>query len=108
MAKQQSFKEIINQYVKLLDLKMKTDEMIFLKKYHFDEYETKLSEYVPKFNEEYPFLFKMVINGSDLSILDKFLDNIDDIDNGKKSLNDARNELGMMLHNKFVDKTINK
>ena len=104
MENKQSFKEIINQYVKLLQLKMNTDEMIFLKKYHNDEYETKLAEFVPSFKEEYPSLFKMIVSGADLSILDEFLNNIEDIKSGKKKLNDARNELGMMLHNKYVDK----
>lgn len=108
MEKQQSFKSVINQYVKLLHMKMNTDEMIFLKKYHFNEYEIRLSDFVPNFKDEYPFLFKMIINGSDLSILDEFLNNIEDIDNGKKTLNDARNELGIMLHNKFVENKIKK
>lgn len=103
MENKQSFKEIINQYVKLLQLKMNTDEMIFLKKYHEDEYEIKLAEFVPNFKEEYPSLFKMIISGQDLSILNEFLNNIEDIENGKKTLNDARNDLGMMLHNKYVD-----
>jgi hypothetical protein len=83
-------------------MKMSTDDMAFLKKFHPDEYEKKLGEFVPAFKDEYPFLFKMIISGADLSILDMFLDNISDIDAGKKSLNDARNDLGHILHNKFV------
>jgi len=97
-----NFKQLIGQYVKLLQMKMASDNMKFLKKFHPDEYEKELDNFVPAFKDEYPFLFKMIISGSDLSILDMFLDNIADIDSGKKSLNDARNDLGHILHNKFV------
>ncbi len=97
------FKTLIKKYVELLQLKMNTDEMKFRKKFHFEEYTQKLAEYVPKFYDEYPHLFKMIISGADLEILDIFLDNITDIDNGKKTLTDARSDLGNLLHNKYVD-----
>jgi hypothetical protein len=86
---------------------MASDDMVFLKKFHSDEYEKKLADFVPAFKEEYPHLFKMIISGADLTILDMFLDNISDIDAGKKSLNDARNDLGHILHNKFVKGKLN-
>jgi len=35
------------------------------------------------------------------------LDHLDDIDQGKKTLNEARNDLGQMLHNKYVANKIN-
>jgi hypothetical protein len=101
-------KKMINSYVNLLQAKMNTDDMIFLKKFHIDEYTKKMSDYVPTFKEKYPFLFKMIISNTDLSILDIFMDNISDIDSGKKSLNDARNNLGKMLHEKFVKEKLNK
>ena len=104
MDNKQTFKDIIKQYVKLIQTKMDTDEMKFLKQFHPDEYTQKLDNFVPQFKEEYPFLYRMIISNNDLSILDTFLDNIADIDSGKKSLNDARNELGHMLHNKYVNK----
>ena len=102
-----NFKQVILKYVKILQLKMNTDELQFLKKYHIDEYEKKLAEYVPAFKEEYPFLFKMIISGQDLSMLDLFLDNIESIDKGEKSLNDVRNDLGQILHNKYVKDKLN-
>jgi len=103
-----NFKQLIGSYVLLLQKKMETDEFVFLKKYHQDEYEKKLGDYVPTFKTEYPLLFKMIISGNDLSILDMFLDNISDIDAGKKSLNDARNDLGYFLHNKYVKNELDK
>ena len=97
-----SFKKIILQYVELLQTKMNTDDMRFLKQFHPDEYKQKLDNFVPEFKLEYPFLYKVIINGSDLTMLNTFLDNLTDIDNGKKSLNDARNDLGQMLHEKYI------
>jgi hypothetical protein len=101
-----NFKQLIGSYVKLLQMKMNTDNMKFKKKFHPDEYNKELSDFVPAFKEEYPFLFKTIISDSDLSILDMFLDNISDIDSGKKNLNDARNDLGHILHEKFVKNKI--
>jgi hypothetical protein len=97
-----NFKQLIGSYVKLLQMKMSTDDMKLKKKFHPDEYETDLANFVPAFKEEYPHLYKMIISGTDLSILEMFLDNISDIDSGKKSLNDVRNDLGHILHNKYV------
>ena len=99
-----AFRDIINQYVELLQAKMNTDEMKFLKQFHLDEYNTILDNYVPQFKEEYPFLYRMIIANNDLTILNIFLDNITDIDDGKKTLNEARNELGHMLHDKYINK----
>jgi hypothetical protein len=98
-----NFKLIINKYRNLINQKISTDDMKFLKKFHKDDYEKTMSEFVPQFKEEYPFLFKLLINGEDMSNLDLFLDNIESIDSGKKTINQARNELGQILHNKYVN-----
>jgi hypothetical protein len=102
-----NFKQLIGAYVKLLQAKMNTDDMKLKKKFHPDEYNKELADFVPAFKEEYPFLFKTIISDSDLSILDMFLDNISDIDSGKKNLNDVRNNLGHILHEKFVKDKLN-
>ena len=99
-----SFKILILQYVELLQAKMNTDDMKFLKQFHPDEYKQKLDNYVPQFKEEYPFLYRMIIANNDLTILNTFLDNITDIDDGKKTLNDVRDDLGHMLHDKYINK----
>jgi hypothetical protein len=99
-----SFKILIKQYVSLLQAKMESNDMKLLKETNPDEYKQKLDNYVPKFREEYPFLYRMIINNNDLSMLDTFLNNIADIDNGNKTLNDARNDLGQILHDKYVNK----
>jgi len=101
------FNSIIRKYVKLLQLKMDNDEMIFLKKYHYNEYENKMSQFVPQFKDNYPSLFQMIISGSNLAMLDLFLEKFTNIDQGKQTLNEARDELGHVLHNKYVgDKVI--
>ncbi len=98
------FKSIILRYVKLLQLKSNTVEFQNLKKNDPATYNTRLGEFVPEFSEQYPSLFNMIIDGADMNMLNLFLDNLNDIDNGKKSLNEARNELGHILHNKYVKK----
>ena len=73
---QQDLKSIINKYRKLIELKSSNDDMKFLKKFHMTDYEKTMSEFVPQFKEEYPFLFKLLIKGGDMTTLDLFLDNI--------------------------------
>jgi hypothetical protein len=82
--------------------------MQFLKKFHNDEYTQKMYDFVPQFSQEYPSLFNMIISGSDLNMLDLFLDNLTDIDSGKKTLDDTRDELAHILHNKYVKNQIKK
>jgi hypothetical protein len=96
------FTNIIKQYTKLLKIKMNSDEMVFLKKYHHDEYVQKMSDFVPEFKDNYPSLFQMIISGADLSMLDLFFEKFNNIDNGTETLNEARNDLGTILHNKYV------
>ena len=85
-------------------MKMNTDEFKELKQVNPIMYETKLIEYVPKFENEYPTLFRKIIKGDDdLNMLNIFLDNLNDINDGKKTLDDVRNNLGHLLHNKYVN-----
>jgi len=97
-----NFSEIIRKYVILLKEKINTDEFIFLKKHHINEYEQKLIEFVPKFVNAYPLLFKKIIMDDDLEILNIFLNNLTDVDNGTHSLDEVRNNLGNILHDKFI------
>jgi len=97
-----SFENIIKQYIKILQIKMNKDDMQFLKKYHYDEYCKKMGDFVPDFKESYPSLFQMIISGEDLSILEMFFTKFDNIDKGKETLNEARNDLGNFLHDKYV------
>ena len=95
-------KKIVYQYIELLKMKINTPDMLFLKKYHPAEFNNRITEYVPVFSEEYPFLVKSIINGDDLSMLDTYFNKLTEIENGTLTLEDARNALGMELHNKYV------
>ena len=108
LTKKTDFKDIMCKYIFIIKQKMKSDEFIFLKEHNNKEYLRKLNEFVPEFKDQYPSLFKMIISdvNIDLSMLDIFLNNLTDIDDGKKSLDDVRNNLGHMLHNKYVKKNL--
>lgn len=97
-----NLRTIIEKYVKLLHLKAKTQQMQILKKTNQYEFERVMGEFVPSFKEEYPFLFRMIISGADLEILNLFLNNMEAIDNGNKSFDEVKNDLAQVLHNKYV------
>lgn len=98
----QSMKTLIKQYMKLIELKSATPEYVLLKSTNYEEYEQRMIEYLPAFYKEYPMLYKKILKGGDMEILELFLDNIEEIDNGRKTINNARNDLGHFLHNKYV------
>ena len=56
----------------------------------------------------YPALFKMILSGADLSMLEIFLDNLDDVDSGKQTFDQARTGLGHLLHDKYVKDKLKK
>jgi hypothetical protein len=101
-----NFMAIVKQYIKLLQLKMQKNDMIYLKENNYDEYAKIMGEYVPEFKDNYPSLFQMIISGSDLSMLALFFEKFNDIDQGRQTLNEARNELGQILHDKYVGNNI--
>lgn len=103
-----TFRDIIKNYVNVIQTKMNTDEFKILKETNRPEYERRLSEFVPEFKKEYEHLFKMIISGVDLKILDMFLDNMRDVENGNKTLNEARNNLGQYLHDVYVKDKLSK
>ena len=97
-----NFMSIVKQYVKILQLKMQKEDMIYLKENNYNEYLKIMSEYVPEFNDNYPSLFQMIISGADLSMLELFFEKFNNIDQGTQTLNEARDELGQLLHDKYV------
>jgi hypothetical protein len=101
-----NFMAIVKQYVKILQLKMKKEDMIYLKEHNYNEYLKIMGEYVPEFKDNYPSLFQMIISGADLSMLELFYEKFNNIDQGKQTLNEARNELGQLLHDKYVGNNI--
>lgn len=103
-----TLRTIITRYVNLIQKKMNTDEMVYLKNNNKNEFEEKMGEFVPEFRDEYPALFKMILSGADLAMLEIFLDTLDDVDSGKHTFDQARTGLGHLLHNKYVKDKLNK
>lgn len=103
-----SFKTLITEYVTLIKQKMNTIEMKKMKEENNYKYIKTMREFLPIFYEKYPKLFKKIIQGDSLEHLDLFLNKFDDIESGKVSFNDAREDLGQILHNKYVANKIDK
>lgn len=97
-----NFMAIVKQYVKILQLKMQKEDMIYLKENNFNDYLKIMGDYVPEFKDNYPSLFQMIVSGADLSMLELFFEKFNNIDQGRQTLNEARNELGQLLHDKYV------
>lgn len=97
-----SFKNIILEYVALINKKMNTPEMKQMKEVNNYQYTKAMNEFLPKFREKYPKLYKKIINGDNLDNLNIFINKIDDIEHNKISFDDARNNLGQILHDKYV------
>jgi hypothetical protein len=98
-----SFSIIIKRYVEIIQQKMNTPDMLLLKESDTFKYNQEMYNYVPKFADNYPTLFKQIINNENLDMLNIYLNNIDDIENNKKSLNDVRYHLGNLLNDKYVN-----
>lgn len=99
---------IITRYVSLIQKKINTKEMIELKLHDKSQFEQKMADFVPEFRDEYPALFKMILSGADLQMLEIFLDSLDDVDAGNQTFDQARNNLGHLLHDKYVKDKLNK
>ncbi len=101
-----NFMAIVKQYVKILQLKMQKEDMIYLKENNYNDYLKIMGDYVPEFKDNYPSLFQMIVSGADLSMLELFFEKFNNIDQGRQTLNEARNELGQLLHDKYVGNII--
>lgn len=97
-----SFKTLIIEYVNLIKQKMNTPEMQKMKLENNYKYMKIMREFLPSFYEKYPKLYKKIIQGDNLEHLELFLNKFDDIESGKVSFNDAREDLGQILHDKYV------
>jgi len=97
-----AYTDIIKSYVQVLKNTTNTDYFINLKNTNYEMYENELRNLVPKFYDGYPFLFRKIIKGEDDNFLNIMLSNINDIENGEKTLDNVRDYLGNLLHNHYV------
>ena len=72
------------------------------------EFELELLEVFPEFYDKYPFLVKKLCKRGDLSILYKMIDNLEQIENGDKSMASVEMNLGQDLANKFLYPSLKK
>jgi hypothetical protein len=70
--------------------------------------ELKIMETHPEFYHEHPFLVKKLCKKEDISMLYKMLDNLNNVENGEKSLASVELNLGNELANKYIYPKINK
>jgi hypothetical protein len=63
---------------------------------------------LPEIYEQYPFLVKRLSKSTDDSYLDKFLNAIDEVSRGEKSLASVELNLGLELKKKFIDSVLEK
>lgn len=81
---------------------MTEDETIELKQNNPEVYTNVMKDKFSSFNEKYPSLFDMVIDGNDISMLLEMLLRIDKVKEGKLTMDTAQNQLKDQLSNKYV------
>ena len=74
---------------------------------HF-ELEMKILEDLPEQYTNYPFLIKRLCKSEDETYLNKFIESLEQVSNGEKSLSSVELTLGLELKKVFIDPLINK
>ena len=68
------------------------------------DHELEIMTTLPEFYGEYPFLVKKVCKKEDTSVLYQMFDNLEQVQNGDKSLASVEYSLGNELANKYIKK----
>ena len=92
--------EMIKDHIKLIN--MHINKMELQGKKDAFEFELELLEVFPEFYDAYPFLVKKICKRGDLSILYKMLENLDQVEQGNKSLSNVEHNLGEDLAKQFL------
>jgi len=107
----ESHTQILNNYINLILLYLKKDDIINLKTTNYENYKSHIYNKFPLFKTNYPYLLDLLISGKDLSILNTMLNNIDRIDKSENKENElkiVRNEMANLLNDKFVKPHLKK
>jgi hypothetical protein len=91
----------IKQTVELIDKIINTEEYVILKNQDEIRYRNKLINLFPTFAQDYPILFKKIINREDLTMLYTMLKSLNDVSSGKDE-KQITTELGEMLAEKYI------
>lgn len=78
------------------------DDMFNLSKSDYPKYTNEMKKKFPEFSEKYSSIFEMVISGKDITPLIEMLAQIDSIKKGKKTMQQAEDELRDSLAEQFV------
>jgi hypothetical protein len=97
---------MIKKYIELVQMEIIKQKELG-KNTPFD-LELCMMETFPEFYQSNPFLVKRLCKQEDLTVLYKMLDNLEQVENGDKSLASVEMNLGMELANQFLYPHINK
>lgn len=97
---------ILDQTIEILEC-MATDEMKQLKKSNKKTYVEVMENKFKDFADKYYSLFRVIINGDDITPLFTMLDGLDSISSGEKSLEVVEKNIGKEL-SKFLPNNIKK
>ena len=94
--------EMIKSYILEIKKFADLDEFKEIKKRDKFQYEFAVGELFPTFAQEYPFLFRKIANGDDLTMLFKMLDSITSVNKGEMTKIQVEQSLGHDLANLYV------
>lgn len=89
----------ISDTIKKMELEGKSDPF---------DFEMEIMESYPDFYQSHPFLVKKLCKRGDLSMLDKMLDQLENVESGNKSLAGVELKLGEELANQYLYPVVNK
>jgi hypothetical protein len=90
---------VIKENVNLIKQYIDTKKYKNLKEENYDKYCSDLKDLFPTFSKDYEYLFKKVINGEDLDMLDNILEIMEKVKN-----NDFSEENGMKIFDEILAK----
>lgn len=94
--------ELIKKYIKEIQKFTELPEFKQLKMLDKMQYQFALREVFPSFAEEHPFLFRKIAMGDDLTFLYTMLDNINKINDGVLTQQEAEVSMGKDLANLYI------
>lgn len=97
-------KDILKEYILNIKNIIKTDKYQKMKKESYMDFLNELHDIAPIFFKNYPTLLRMIIDDDDLSLLDLYIDKLDNVKSGNQDINEVKQELGYYLQDKYLNK----
>lgn len=102
-----SSKSILSKVHKIMEF-MCTDDMLKVRSKNMTDYKNIIKEKFSEFEETYPSVFNMVIEGNDITMLIHMLKQIDMVKNNKITMKEAETTLRDDLAEKYVYPNLSK